>query len=147
MDLDGTEVGWAPVDGASTEIDLVDIEAYLRWMGRLELGPDHDAAGIDYARFARASRDRFAQRHPGPVDVRCEKKGVSWLRLFDTSGDPLGRGQSWMRVSDKEAPRRYRFPDRFTPMVFAGEGAYGVLEVEEGYQLLAWWNGRAIHSG
>ena len=146
MDLDGTEVGWTPVDGASAEIDLGDIEAYLRWMGRLELGPDHDAAGIDYARVARASRDRFAQRHPGPVDVRCEALGVSWLRLFDTSVDPLGRGQTWWRVSDKEDPRRYRFPEGFTPVVFAGEGAYGVLEVAEGYQLLAWWNGRTIQS-
>ena len=146
MDLDGTEVGWVPVDGASVEIDLGDIEGYLRWMGRLELGPDHDAAGIDYARMARAARDRFADRHPGPTDIRCEAKGVAWLRLFETSVDPLGRGQTWLRVSEKEDSRRYRFPDGFIPMVFAGEGAYGVLEVAEGYQLLAWWNGEAVQS-
>jgi len=52
-----------------------------------------------------------------------------------------------MRVSDKEDARRYRFPERFTPVVFAGEGAYGVLEVAEGFQLLAWWNGRTFQSG
>ncbi|TFH64049.1 MAG: hypothetical protein E4G90_08885 [Gemmatimonadales bacterium] len=146
MDLDGNKLGGVPVEGVSTEIDLEDIEAYLKWMGRLELGPDHDEAGINYARMARASRDRFAERVPGATDLRCEAKGVAWLRLFDTSVDPLGRGQTWLRVSERGDSRRYRFPDGFTPMVFAGQGAYGVLEVPEGYQVLAWWNGETVES-
>ena len=146
LDLEGNELGRTLVEGVSTEIELEDIEAYLTWMGRLELGPNHEGAGIDYSGMARAFRDRFAERHPGPTDLRCEAKGVAWLQLFDTAVDPLGRGQTWTRVSEPGDSRRYRFPDEFTPMVFRGQGAYGVLEVSDGFQVLAWWNRRTVES-
>ena len=140
LDLEGREIESVGIEGISTPIEFQDIEAYLRWMARLELGPDYDAEGIDYAGMARAHQDRFADQHPGPTDLRCESGSVAWLRLFDTSVDPLGRGQSWLRVSKEEGPRRYQFPNEFTPAVFTADGAYGVLENPEGYQQVAWWS-------
>jgi hypothetical protein len=140
MNLAGRETGAVQIGGISTPIESHDIEAYLRWMARLELGPDYDAAGIDYAGMARARRDQFVEVHPGPTGLRCESENKAWLRLFDTAIDPLGRGQTWLRVSKEEGLRRYRFPDAFTPAVFNAEGAFGIWEVPEGYQQLAWWS-------
>ena len=140
LDLEGREIGSVRVEGTTRPIELHDIETYLRWMARLELGPNYDGEGIDYAGMARAHRDRFVDRHPGPTDIRCESGTVAWLRLFDTSVDPLGRGQGWLRVSREEGLRRYEFPNEFAPAVFTAEGAYGVWEMPEGYQQLAWWS-------
>ena len=139
LDRDGTERGSVDLNERPTPVQLDDIQAYLRRMARLELGPDFEAAGIDFAGLARASRDRFVDSHPGPTDIRCEPYGAAWLRLFDTTVDPLGKGRTWVRVSVREDPIKYSFPEEFIPFVFTAEGAYGVLERPDGYQLLAWW--------
>ncbi len=139
LDMDGTEVASAPVELDPGPVTTQDMEAYLRWMARLELGPDFESAGIDFAAMAQASGEQFASQRPVATDIRCEAGGAAWLRLFDTSVDPVGRGQSWLRVSGQGESRRYTFPSQFVPMVFTADGAYGALEVPEGYQQLAWW--------
>lgn len=63
----------------------------------------------------------------------------TWLRMFDTTMDPLGKGRAWVRVSAREPPMKYLFPDEFIPFVFTVEGVYGALERPGGFQLLAWW--------
>jgi hypothetical protein len=120
-------------------IDFEHIEAYLRRMGRLEIGPAHESAGIDYSRLARRYRNRFALEHPGPTEVRCQSKDVAWVRLFDPSADPIGKSRLWLRVSWHEDPLRFEFPRGFTPFLFLADGGYGVLEMVEGFQRLARW--------
>ncbi len=139
LDLDGTEKGSAAVPEPADPVSLEDVERYLRWMGRLELGPDHETTGADYTGMARAVRERFAERRPVATDLRCQPGGVAWLRLFDTSADPLGRGQVWLKVPMVGEARRVGFPEGFVPMGFEAGGAYGVLEVPEGHQVLVWW--------
>lgn len=139
LDLEGTEIGSAAVPEPTEPVSLEDVERYLRWMGRLEMGPDHEAAGADYPGMARAVRERFAERRPVATDLRCQPGGVAWLRLFDTSADPLGSGQVWLKVPMGGKARRVGFPPGFIPMGFEADGAYGVLEVPQGHQVLAWW--------
>jgi hypothetical protein len=128
-----------PVSLPATPLSLEDRARYLEWMARLELGPDFERAGIDFTALARAHQDRFVELRPLATDLRCEGRDVAWIRLFDTSADPLGRGQAWLRVSADGAYERFHFPPEFTPATFDGQGIYGVLEVPEGYQALAWW--------
>jgi len=137
--LQGEVQGTVSVKLDPTPLSLDDIEAYLRWMARLELGPDYEKAPIDYAAAARKSRDRFAEFQPGATDLRCEPGAAAWLRLFDTASDPLGRGHVWVRVTPDGNHQRFSFPNGFTPTVFTPEGAYGVFEAPGGYQTLAWW--------
>ncbi len=139
MESDGqvrarAEAGLDPVD-----ITVSDVEAYLRWMGRLELGPGHQGGNIDYAALAARSRDRFADTAPVATDLRCESREVVWVRLFDTSTDPLGRGRTWLRVAESGAVAGVRFPIDFTPFVFTGEGVVGVVTSPDGLQQLARW--------
>jgi hypothetical protein len=145
--LQGEVRGSVGVDLDPTPLSLRDIEAYLRWMARLELGPDFDKAPIEYGALARSSRDRFAEFRPGATDLRCESEAAAWLRLFDTSSDPLGRSHTWLRVSPEGERRRFSFPEEFTPTVFTPQGAYGMMEAPEGYQRLAWWERESPHEG
>ena len=118
-----------------------DVTAYLRWMARLELGPDFENAPIDFEAMALNSQERFAEMRPGATDLRCESEGTAWLRMFDTSTDPLGRGHAWLRVSRNGAQQEFNFPVEFTPAVFTPKGAFGFLETSGGDQRLAWWGG------
>ena len=140
IDRTGRETKFVEVTRTSSPIQPHDIQAYLRWMARVELGPDFEGAGINFVGMAREHRNRFAERQPGATDIRCEAATVAWLRLFGTSKDPLGRGQVWQRVPQEGSAQKYRFPDQFTPAAFTGEGAFGLLESPEGYQQLAWWS-------
>jgi hypothetical protein len=135
----GRVVQTAPVHVPHAPLGLEDVERYLRQMSRLELGPDHEAAGINFASAARAMRGEFAEERPFATDLRCEEGDAAWIRLFDTSEDPLGRSQSWMRVSPDTFPRQVSFPRGFTPALFTSDRVYGLLESPNGDQRLAWW--------
>ena len=149
-----TEVQWldslgqttlaVPVRVTTDPLSLQDIERYLRWMGRLELGPEHEGAGVDYERAAIERRTLFSDRRPFATDLKCESYGTAWLRLFDTASDPLGRSGEWLRVPMDRAFERVRFPVEFTPVLFTPEGVYGLYESPEGYQRLAWWDQRSL---
>jgi len=141
LDLQGEVRASAPVEEDSAPLSLKDIEAYLRRMGRLELGPKYEEAGINYTSMAQSYRHRFAEWRPFATDLRCQSREVAWLRRFDTSWDPLGRGEAWLKVSTDGTRQKVRFPVEFTPAVFTEQGAYGLFEVPEGYQRLAWWSG------
>jgi hypothetical protein len=144
FDLRGEEMSSAVVAAASRPVTQENIEAYLRWMGRLELGPGHEEAGIDYAGMARQMRERFAETQPTATDIRCQPGGIAWMRLFSTSSDPLGKGQTWRRISMQGEVEDYQFPTEFDPMLFTADGAYGVLEVDGAFQQLALWGGNAL---
>jgi len=140
LDLQGEVRAAAPVEETSAPLSLEDIEAYLGWMARLEIGPGYEEAGINYTSMAKSYRDRFAERRPFATDLRCQSEEVAWLRRFDTSSNPLGRGQSWLKVSTDGTRQEVSFPVEFTPVVFTKQGAYGLFEAPEGYQRLAWWS-------
>ena len=127
----------APVRVDQTPLSLEDVERYLRQMSRLELGPDHEEAGINFASAARSMRGEFAEWRSFATDLRCEEGEAAWIRLFDTSVDPLGRSQSWLRVSPDTSPRQVSFPRGFTPALFTSDRVYGLLEAPNGDQRLA----------
>ena len=141
MDLQGEVRASAPVREKPSELRSEDIEAYLKWMARLEIGPGYEEAEINYASMAKTYRDRFAEYRPIATDLRCESKGVAWFRLFDTSSDPLGRGKTWMKAGREGTRQKVRFPLEFTPFVFTEGGIFGLLEAPEGHERLAWWAG------
>jgi hypothetical protein len=128
-----------PVRIPPTPVNLEEIETYLQWMGRLEMGPGYEDSGIDFTGLARGYRSRFADQRPVATDVRCESREVAWMRMFDTSVDPLGRGTDWLKVSTDAGIERFNFPAEFNPVVFTGQAIYGLLEVSEGHQALAQW--------
>ena len=139
LDQQGRVVQTVPVQVDQTPVALEDIERYLRQMSRLELGPDHEEAGINFASAARSMRGEFAEDRPFATDLRCEEGEAAWIRLFDTSVDPLGRSQRWLRVSPDTSPRQVSFPRGFTPALFTSDRVYGLLESPNGDQRLAWW--------
>ena len=139
LDSSGTIRARVPVELPSAPVSLEDIETYLRWMGRLEIGPGYEDSGIDFTGLARGYRSRFADRRPVATDLRCESRGVAWMRMFDTSVDPLGRGTDWLKVSADALVERFSFPAEFNPAIFTGQAIYGLLEVSGGHQALARW--------
>ncbi|HSM61632.1 MAG TPA: hypothetical protein VK849_12575 [Longimicrobiales bacterium] len=114
-----------------------DVESYLRLMARLETGDDPESTGIDIAAMARTLRDRFAREAPVATGLRCGPGREGWLRLFDTSSDPLGRARDWLVVRSTGV-RRVRMPETFSPLIILADRVVGVLERPEG-QRLAWW--------
>jgi hypothetical protein len=115
-----------------------DVVGYLRLMARLELGVEPEEKGIDIDAMARSSREYFADLAPLATDLRCGAGEVAWLRLFDTTHDPLGRGSIWMTLGD-QGLRSFRFPDGFSPFAFEDRGVLGVLEDDLGFQRVALW--------
>ncbi len=115
-----------------------DVVGYLRLMARLELGVEPEEKGIDIEAMARSSRMYFADLAPLATDLRCGAGEVAWLRLFDTSHDPLGRGSDWMTLGE-EGLRSLTFPDGFSPFAFEDTGVFGVLEDDLGFQRVALW--------
>lgn len=130
----------APVPADPEPLALEDIERYLRRMSRLELGPGHEKAGINFASAARSLRGEFAEDRPFATDLRCQGEEAAWIRRFDTSLDPLGRSQEWLRVSPDAAPLEVSFPTGFSPVLFTSDRAFGFLEAPSGDQRLAWWS-------
>jgi len=139
LDSSGTTRARVRVELPSAPVSREDIERYLRWMARLELGPGYQDSGIDFTSLAGAYRNQFADQRPLATDVRCESRGVAWIRMFGTSTDPLGRGTEWLRVSTDADIERFSFPAEFYPAIFTGQAIYGILEVSEGHQVLARW--------
>ncbi len=139
LDSDGTIRVRVPVEIPTVPISLEDIETYLRWMGRLELGPGYEDSGIDFTSLALGYRSQFADQRPVATDLRCESREVAWMRMFDTSVDPLGRGADWLKVSTDTGIESFSFPPEFSPAVFTGQAIYGLLEVSDGHQALARW--------
>ena len=144
LDSQGGVHAETPVQAPVRAIGLEDIMTYLRRMARLELGPEFEAAGIDFRGFARQARDRFAEEAPSATDIRCETKSTVWLQLFDTSHDSTGKSQTWIQISRSGSSRRFTFPNSFTPSVFSSEGVFGLSEGAEGVQRLSRW--RAPHA-
>jgi hypothetical protein len=140
LDAQGRVTHSAPVEVEQAPLDLQDIERYLRQMSRLELGPDHEEAGINFAGVARSMRRQFAEDRPFATDLRCQEGEAAWIRLFDTSLDPVGRSQEWLRVSPENPPLGVTFPTGFTPVLFTSNRVYGLLETPTGDQRLAWWS-------
>jgi len=122
---------------APHEIEIQDVERYLERMARLELGPQYHTHEIDFAMMARRNRDRFATERPIVTDLRCQKTGTAWLRLFSTNTDPLGRGSDWI-LFGMDGPRHHvRTPAGFTPFLFTSEGHFGSSELLGGDQAIA----------
>ena len=141
FDLEGHLDGSALVPLAPAPLRLADIERYLQHMARLELGPEFNDAGIDFAAEAAARREVFAEEAPLATDLRCESGDVAWLRLFSTDSDPLGRSRSWVRVPRSGPALKVTFPEPFTPFLFTPQGVLGMLESPGGLQLAARWHG------
>jgi hypothetical protein len=129
------------VEIAPKAVKPLDIRRYLEWMARLELGTGYPAAEIDFEALARRYENRFSPVAPVATDLRCESEKAAWIRLFDTSHDPLGRGPEWLRVPQGAgAIRGVRFPLAFTPFLFTEESVVGILEDwRDPGQALALW--------
>lgn len=138
VDMDGDVVKRMPGPSRSAPLQLEDIQRYLEWMARLEIGPEYRSREIDFEVMARRSSDQFATLQPRLTDIRCEAAGVAWLRMFDTEDDPVGRGRDWLRISHDVAPVRARAPRGFNPILFSQGGLFGSLETGNGDQVVGW---------
>ena len=118
------------------EVQDQDIERYLEWMARLEIGPEYDTHGIDFGVMARQFRDRFAADRPAVTDLRCQGGNTLWLRLFSTNNDPLGKGDVWL-LAPRDGPiRKVRTPIGFTPFLFRPEGPIGSSRLPGGDEIV-----------
>lgn len=140
LDGKGRLVAGTTLPIAPTRITLQDVERYLRWMARLELGPDFRTAGIDFPSMARAYRDHFARFRPIGTELRCAGRNTAWIRLFDTTFDPLGRGSEWIVATPGRVGFSVRFPPEFTPFLFSVETVIGATETTGGFQVLGSWS-------
>lgn len=137
MDPAGSATPAVPVPIRPRRLDEADIERYLGLMARLEIGADPEERGLDLSAMARSSRELFARDAPVATELRCGVGHEAWLRLFDTSSDPLGRGRDWL-VVDTIGFTRVRLPGGFSPLVILPDRIVGVLEEARG-QRIAWW--------
>ena len=139
LDADGAVRASVPLDLGPTELDVRDLEGYVRHVARLELGPAFREAGIDFAQVAERQLEALGTRATTFADLRCAPSGTAWLQLFDMTGDPLGRGKSWLRLGMNGAPELFTFPEAFRPVAFADDGrALGVMD-EPLSQTLSLW--------
>ena len=141
MDQTGQVEGGTTVEETPRPITPEDIEIYLQRMWRLELGPGFRNADFDFQRLATKYRHLFPPDQPPVTDIRCESMEVVWLRLFDTTHDPLGRSQSWKKVSKDGPSERITFPASFVPRVFSPQAVWGLAEGPNGSQRLGRWSG------
>lgn len=144
---DERTVTWLDPEGSATltlsvpiqprRLDESDVERYLGLMARLEIGADPEERGLDLSAMARSSRELFARDAPVATELRCGVGHEAWLRLFDTSLDPLGRGRDWL-VVDPGGFTRVRLPDGFSPLVILRDRIVGVLEDGQGQRVASW---------
>ena len=139
VDMTGAVRHEVSVEIERSPIKLDDIEAYLRRMARLELGPGWEEKIPDLRSMARVSRSRFALEAPAATEIRCATDDSAWLRMFSTTVSPVGLGSDWLRVETTGALTRTSFPEPFSPKAFTDEGAFGVWTDEVGLQQLARW--------
>jgi hypothetical protein len=133
----------AVLDLRAPEVEADDVERFLRYMARHEIGPDFESQGVDFEAEARRLRPLFRARGTPVVDLRCADDGTVWLQMFDMSQDPLGRGPTWLRVQRDAQFDFTRFPSEFQPFVFTVQGlAVGVVDQMSG-QSVALWRGVA----
>ena len=137
MDPSGTPRARTSLEPPHDRIELQDIERYLEWMARLELGPEYRAHDLDLSTMAQRLRDRFAKEQPFVTDLRCQGDDTAWIRLFSTETDPLGKGSDWIRVDPSGPSHFMRTPVGFTPFLFTSEGSFGSMETPGGDQVIA----------
>jgi hypothetical protein len=147
MDQTGQVEGGTTVEETPRPITPEDIEIYLQRMWRLELGPGFRNVDFDFPRLATEYRHLFPPDQPPVTDIRCESMEVVWLRLFDTTHDPLGRSQSWKKVSKDGSSGRITFPASFVPRVFSPQAVWGLTEGPDGSQRLGRWSGFTASDG
>ena len=143
-----SELEWFDPHGQRTDAATVDarpppltddgIVRFLRLMARLEIGPDFEAADIDFQSMARKVRPEFDALAPAIVDVRCGGANTAWLQLFDPEGDPLGHGRRWLRVRPGSAPSVVAFPPDFRPTEFGDDAMVGFEDAPSGQTLSLW---------
>ena len=145
MNSAGRSVTQVPSELLIRPIEHGDIERYLERMARIELGPEYRQHDLQIRRMARSYRDRFATETPVVTDLRCEDRNTIWLRLFSTANDPLGRGSDWIRVDAQGFRGHRRAPPGFTPFLFTSAGYFGLLELPDGDQIIAFVDPSLIH--
>lgn len=139
LDAQGGRAESVDVDVAPSPVSLEDIQRFLRRMARLEIGPDFENAGLDFAAIAASAREQFAPTRPIATDLRCESRSAAWIRRFGNEHDPIGRGRRWLRVSTADRPMEVTFPPDFLPLAFTGGVAYGMVEGADGAQRIGRW--------
>lgn len=139
FDSGGSRKGTVGVELDPGPVTPEDVQVYLRHMARLELGPEYANAGINFEAVAQRIRGRFAENRPPATDLRCQGPDTVWLRLFEPSIDPVGRGRSWLRIPREGSISRVDFPDTFDPVLFTPSHAFGFHTAPDGTRQLARW--------
>ncbi len=139
FDSGGLLIGQDHVQVHPRTVGPAAVLSYIRWRVRVESGAGSPIPESYIQRLEQRFRPVFAKEAPPVTDIRCQAPGTAWLRLFDTSQDPVGRSQTWERVSDNNDHRRITFPPGFTPLVFSGQGAVGLMTGPDGLEHLARW--------
>jgi hypothetical protein len=137
LDATGAERHAAEVSLEPAEVRRTDVERFLAAMLRIETG---SGPGPAARALVEEHMDRFARRAPLVTDVRCDAKGTAWLRGFDTSTDPVGRGSSWIRVDRYGGAVEFDFPEGFHGMAFTEADAIGVEQDKWGLQRVVRWS-------
>ena len=140
FDSGGQLIGHNPVQVPLRTVGSAAILAYIRWRVRVESESGFRAPEPYIQRLERRFRPIFPKEAPPVTDIRCQAPGTAWLRLFDTSQDPVWRSQTWQRVTDRSGHRRITFPPGFTPLAFTGEGAFGLITGSDGLEHVANWS-------
>ena len=139
LDATGGVLSTAGLNLRAPEVEAEDVERFLKYMARHEIGPDFESQGVDFKAEARRVRPLFRARGTPVVDLRCADDRTVWLQMFDMSQDPLGRGSTWLRVQSDAQLDFTRFPSEFQPFVFTDQGlAVGVVDHMSGQSVALW---------
>lgn len=74
---------------------------------------------------------------PEYADLHCVTSDVIWLQLFDVGGN-LGRGPSWLRITQGMDPQKVQFPEPFRPLRFTDDRVWGAYRGEFDVESIAW---------
>lgn len=100
--------------------------------------PDEDVLRELFRRDYENRAAEFAAEFPEYVHFDCAPDNTLWLQLFDSSQGQMGRGPSWIRVTESGETGRVDFPTTFRPMRFRGERVWGIHTGDLDVEYVAW---------
>jgi len=147
LDLDGRVRAQTRIQIPPRIVEPASALSYLRWRVRVESASGLRASESYIRRLWLRFRSIFPEEAPPVTDIRCQAPGGAWLRLFDTSQDPVGRSQTWQMVMGRTSHRRVTFPGDFMPTLFTDHGAVGFMAGADGLQHLSLWSDVTLRTG
>lgn len=143
-DTDGNEAGREEAPIPAREVTEADQEAFLfrrfdlRWRETRADEPDTTVLENSVEDFMLRHWDQFSATAPPAVAMICAGAREVWLEEFSTEDHALGLGSRWLVHKPQSTDLVYvQFPEDFRPKTIVDRTVYGVVESDEGTDVVA----------